>query len=191
MHSLAWVSTCSMSGSEDVKARKASVVHSPGLHSRGLHSRGLMENQSPQWGAHDPVGQCSSGACWPEAGAPALQTQRPLCEEEWELTGRGESMCRGPELREVGAGCRMGCVPGASEKTGVAGGRELGKTLLLGSPSFFSLCFLLLLSPLIPVGWVHFPKQAPSSSCTLHRRQPRAQQTHPSRPFSGRPPPDP
>lgn len=63
---------------------------------------------------------------------------------------------------------------------------EVDSWARLASPFFFGLYSLFFLSPQYPSAGINaylFPKQTSPSSHILHRQQPSAQQTHPSRPF--------
>lgn len=182
MHSLAWVSTCSMSGSEDVKVSKASVVHSHGLHSRRLHSHGLKGNETPQWGVlqWQEHRSADSESTW--RGGVGAHRQRAA-----ENPGRGESMCRGPELREVGAGCRVGCVPDESGKTGLRGeGGELGKTVSYWAHLPFSA--FLLPSFRLSTHPCRVGTFFPNRHLLPHAFSAGGNPTHPSRPFPGKSP---
>ena len=124
-----------------------------------------------QWGMLGPGGE------------PLLCKLRDhLVQDEWGFTRQRTAGI--PRQREERWEESSRSVPDESDRTGLGEGGNWARLSLTG-PSF-------LFQPLLPfapfpqhpcaVGRYSFPQQAPSSSHVLHRQQPSAQHTHPSRP---------
>lgn len=109
-----------------------------------------------QWG-NAPVGRAG-----PVAGAPAQQTQRPLGEDECEVTGRdsrqrGEHVQR-PRAERAWSRVSGGMCPRRVWKDRLGVGESWARLSLTGLTFLFQPLLLLFLSPLIPGGWVLVPQ---------------------------------